>query len=186
VATIHVNRQGVGAGTTGNDTIYGDNRINILGGTKGNDALWGRGGADIIGGAAGNDTLYGDGGNDILSGGLGRDTLTGGAGQDIFIFDARPSASTIDTITDFRVKDDTIWLDKRIFTAAGKANAVLSAAAFWKGDKAHDSSDRIIYNDKTGVVSYDPDGTGAKAAVDFAKIKDGLALTYKDFAVIAV
>jgi Ca2+-binding RTX toxin-like protein len=47
-----------------------------------------------------------------------------------------------------------------------------------------DSGDRIIYNDKTGVLSYDADGTGSTAAVKFAVIENFAKLTAADFLVI--
>jgi 16S rRNA U516 pseudouridylate synthase RsuA-like enzyme len=60
----------------------------------------------------------------------------------------------------------------------------LKASYFKIADKAQDKDDYIIYNKKTGVLSYDADGSGSKAAVDFAVIKKNLSLTYNDFAVI--
>jgi Ca2+-binding RTX toxin-like protein len=55
---------------------------------------------------------------------------------------------------------------------------------FWIGDKAHDASDRVIYNNKTGALSYDQDGTGAKAAVQIATLNKNLKMTFADFFVI--
>ena len=57
----------------------------------------------------------------------------------------------------------------------------MSSSAFYAGAAAHDSTDRIIYNSNTGALSYDPDGTGAAAAVQFAELSPGLVLTYQDF-----
>ena len=36
----------------------------------------------------------------------------------------------------------------------------------------HDANDRIVYNKKTGVLFYDEDGSGAKAAVQIAILKN--------------
>ena len=41
----------------GNDTIYGDNNVNVLSGLGGDDILVGFGGADILAGGDGNDTI---------------------------------------------------------------------------------------------------------------------------------
>lgn len=47
-----------------------------------------------------------------------------------------------------------------------------------------DADDHIIYNDVTGALSFDVDGTGAAAAVQFATLSAGLALTNSDFLVV--
>jgi Ca2+-binding RTX toxin-like protein len=186
---------------TGNDTFYGNDYVDVIRGGYGNDLVYSYGGADIVFGDAGNDRLYGVGGDDDLYGGTGRDslnggsgsdyisggldidTLAGGSGRDYFVFDAKPSASNVDTITDFTPADDTIMVDNKIFTRVGP-NGWLSSAAFWTGTKAHDSSDRIIYSKATGALLYDPDGTGIAAAVKFAQLKAGLAITKYDFYVL--
>lgn len=139
--------------------------------------------ADTIKGSSVANALTGAGGNDKLYGGLGKDLLTGGEGKDTFVFDTKPGSSNIDTISDFNVKDDTIWLDDDVFTKAGKVGD-LSAAAFYIGAKAHDASDRIIYDKATGKLFYDADGTGSTAAVQFALLSKGLALTAADFDII--
>ena len=47
-----------------------------------------------------------------------------------------------------------------------------------------DANDRIIYNNATGDLLYDTDGNGAAAAVRFANVGAGLALTNNDFLVV--
>ncbi len=56
--------------------------------------------------------------------------------------------------------------------------------SFWIGSKAHDKNDRIIYDNKKGILYYDADGTGAKAAVQIATISKKLLMTEKDFFII--
>ncbi len=180
---VKLDQNGNAVGTSRADSISGNNKSNILGGLGGNDTLRGLGGADIIDAGAGNDRIYGDGGNDLMSGGLGRDTMTGGAGYDFFAFESRLSKSAIDTVTDFSVKYDTIMLWKGIFKVVASSNGLISSAAFWAGPKAHDRSDRIIYDKSTGALSYDPDGTGSKAAQQFAILDKNLKMTHKDFLV---
>ena len=60
----------------------------------------------------------------------------------------------------------------------------LPADAFRIGAAAADATDRIIYNSATGDISYDSDGTGANAAILFAKVTPLTALTNADFFVV--
>ncbi|MCG7392082.1 calcium-binding protein [Microvirga sp. ACRRW] len=104
--------------------------------------------------------------------------------KDAFIFDDKLSKKTsVKKIADFDVKNDTLCLSKEVFKKIAKKGD-LSKAAFYSGTKAHDASDRIIYDKKTGVVSYDADGKGGAAAIKFAKIDAGLKLTADHFLVI--
>ena len=117
-------------------------------------------------------------------GGAGNDTLTGGAGNDTFFFNsALSAASNVDWITDFYAPADAIRLASTVFSALG-AVGTLTQAAFHIGDAAHDASDRIIYNNATGALSYDADGNGAAVAVQFATLNATLTLTNADFLVI--
>jgi Ca2+-binding RTX toxin-like protein len=138
------------------------------------DTLKGDSLANKISGGAGNDKLYG---------GLGMDVLAGGAGGDTFVFDTKLGSTNVDTIKDFNVVQDTIWLDDDIFTKAG-AIGDLTANAFYMGSKAHDASDRVIYDKTSGKLWYDDDGTGGHAAVQFAVIGKGFTLTATDFDII--
>ncbi|MGO4389290.1 cadherin domain-containing protein [Microvirga sp. 2YAF29] len=155
----------------------------ILRGTAKNDVLQGRNANDILYGLNGNDKLYGGVGNDKLYGGSGKDTLDGGFGQDIFVFDTKLSKVNQDKILDFKVVDDTIHLAKSVFSKLDK-KSVLKSAEFYVGTKAHDASDNLIYNKKTGALYYDADGTGAQAQIQIATLSKNLKMTYKDFFVI--
>jgi len=142
------------------------------------------GGTDNISGT-GNElgnTITGNAGNNIINGKGGNDLLRGLGGSDTFAFTSPLGATNIDTIVDFSVVDDTIRLENAYFT--GLALGVLPAAAFFQGTAAHDSSDRIIYNSANGALSFDKDGLGGVAGVQFAKVSQGLAITNADFSVI--
>nr|WP_281409329.1 calcium-binding protein [Microvirga terricola] len=170
-------------------SLTGSNTANRIIGTRGNDVLKGQGGNDALLGNAGRDALYGGIGNDKLYGGLDSDVLKGDAGKDIFVFDTKLHASkNVDKILDFSVKDDTIWLDNAVFKKLGSGSPTkpkkLAADMFHIGTSAHDASDRIIYNKKTGVLYYDPDGIGGAAAIKFAVLSKNLKMTYADFYVI--
>lgn len=166
------------------DTIRGDWDNNILAGNLGADLLDGRDGGDTLYGDDGNDKLYGGEGGDWLYGGTGNDTLVGGVDyeHDGFVFDTKLNSKTnVDRITNFDAWNDTIYLARSVFTKI--KSGWLSSSAFYTGTKAHDKSDRIIYNKKTGDLFYDADGTGKTAQVKFAILSKNLALKYYDFAV---
>jgi Ca2+-binding RTX toxin-like protein len=139
--------------------------------------------SDQIYGGNGVNRLSGGAGNDLLNGGLGNDVLIGGAGNDTFFFNSALGATNIDVISDFVVVNDTIRLENAVF-AALSVPGTLAAAAFHLGAAAADASDRIIYNTATGAISYDTDGTGGSAAVQFATVANGLALTNADFFIV--
>ena len=181
---IYASGSGEVDGTSGRDTIYGNAYENYIFGYQANDRIYGGRGDDELFGAAGSDRIFGDAGHDIISGGAGRDTLTGGSGRDEFDFDERPSNSNCDTITDFRPSDDTIVVYLDYFKKVGTGDGYLKSSAFWKGSAANDADDRIIYDNATGAIYYDPDGTGSQAQVMFAKVGKGLKITYKDFYVL--
>jgi Ca2+-binding RTX toxin-like protein len=111
--------------------------------------------------------------------------MSGGAGQDRFVFDSTPAAGNVDGIQDFNVTDDTILLDRAVFTALGSPGA-LSAEAF-STTGASDLNDRILYNTSTGQLFYDADGLGGGAAIQFATLTivgTLTTLTHADFQII--
>lgn len=177
-------------GATGIDTVL-SSITRTLGANLENLTLTGSSNIDGVGnsldnviiGNSGNNKLYGGVGADTLNGGAGADYLSGGAGADAYVFNSALGGGNVDTISGFSVTDDTIHLENGIFTAVGGAG-VLSAAAFRIGAAAGDASDRIIYNSATGALLYDADGNGAGAAIQFAQLSTGLALTHNDFLVI--
>jgi Ca2+-binding RTX toxin-like protein len=136
---------------------------------------------NLTGNASGN-IVIGNDGNNIIGGGDGDDELTGLGGQDSFRFDTALNAATnVDVITDFNVADDTILLENAVFDTIG---AALGAEEFIIGAAAQDAGDRIIYNSANGALLFDSDGTGGTAAVQFAQLSTGLALTNLDFLVV--
>jgi RTX calcium-binding nonapeptide repeat (4 copies)/Cadherin domain len=139
------------------------------------------------------DTFYGGAGDDKLWGGYGNDTLWGGVGKDVFVFDGKLGTSktdrkvNYDTIKDYSVKDDSIWLEGDLF----KSNKVLYAKIkkgteiapkkleskfFTVGDKAKQADDYFVYDAKKRVLYYDADGSGSKAAIEMATFTNNKAL----------
>lgn len=181
--TSATTRLDIDASAVGNAlTMIGNNGVNTLTGTNY---------ADILQGQRGNDTLIGNAGNDTLYGGIGRDRLTGGSGRDVFVFDSTPNTTTNrDTLTDFSVTDDTLQFSKAIFAALAGSGS-LPSTQFRSGAgivSAADSDDRFVYNNSTGALYYDADGTGSSQAVVVAVIgTTGArpALTAADIEIIA-
>lgn len=167
------------AGGDGDDVVYGRQNNDTLSGGAGADDVYGGDGDDVVFGGDGEDLLDGSNGADRLDGGAGADTLNGGAGADAFVFSTLLGGGNVDVIMGFIVADDTIELAISVFgtIAAGP----LAASAFVIGAAAADADDRIIYDPTTGALWYDADGDGAGAAVQFATLATGLALTNADF-----
>jgi Ca2+-binding RTX toxin-like protein len=188
------------AGGIGNDVYYIDNVGDVvveeagagidtvhsiyslfLGDNVENLVLRGGGNLRGIGNALDNAIIGNDGANDIYGKG-GADVLTGGLGADRFFFDTAPGEGNVDVITDFVVGEDRIVLDDAVFAGVG-APGGLGAGQFRDGAAA-DPSDRILYDSATGSLFYDADGDGAGAAVLFARVEAGLALSHADFAIV--
>jgi Ca2+-binding RTX toxin-like protein len=144
----------------------------------------GFGSIDLTGNASSQE-IRGNAGNNMIAGGLGNDILTGLFGEDAFIFNTALGAGNVDSITDYSVAQDQIRLDNATFTNlfATEGNW-LTADEFRIGAAAADANDRIVYNSATGALFYDADGSGAGAAVQFATLTTGLALTSNEFFIV--
>ena len=143
------------------------------------------GAADLAG--TGNDAanaLTGNGANNVLAGRGASDRLEGGAGRDAFLFDSALAGAGVDTILDFAAADDSIRLDRSFVTGFAETGT-LRLAAFREGARAVDDSDRILYDEATGRIFYDADGSGAAAAILFAKVTPGTDLAAADFVIVA-
>jgi hypothetical protein len=130
--------------------------------------------------------LLGNAGANTLGGRFGKDTITAGASRDTFVFDTKLAKANVDTITDFKHNKDTLALDDAIVAAIGSS---LSAGEFYAksgATKAHDRSDRIIYDTKTGKLFYDDDGnrSGGHAPIHFATLSSKPILDHGDFAIV--
>lgn len=142
------------------------------------------GAADAINLTANNlaNQLFGNTGDNVLDGKEGSDILTGFRGADSFAFTSVLGASNVDTIRDFEQGSDRILLDDAVF--AGLTPGALPAAAFVTGSAATDADDRIIYDQTTGALSFDADGSGSGAAVQFATLLGAPTIAASDFMVI--
>lgn len=142
---------------SGDDAIKGSTGNDVLIAAKGDDRLFGKGG---------DDKLFGQKGRDQLDGGEGTDRLNGGGGEDVYVFSETPG-NGIDQIVDFR-SGETLRLSSQAFV--GLSPGQLPSDQFVSGTEAADADDRIIFDTATGAVSFDADGTGPTAQVQFAII----------------
>nr|WP_281432965.1 M64 family metallopeptidase [Microvirga terrestris] len=186
----------------GSDTAYasvsyalGDSEVETLvalGSTA--ISLTGTQSANRLHGNSGKNTLKGQAGHDTIHGGGGNDTLWGEHGRDVFVFNSKLGTHTsdrkvnFDRLTDFKVDDDTIWLDNAVFRKLGKGSEAkpvkLSHELLSVSGDAKERDDHIIYNRKTGVLSYDADGSGRGRMVEFAQLAKNLKLTSSDFFIV--
>jgi subtilisin-like proprotein convertase family protein len=166
-------------------TLNGDARANTLRGTEGADNIFGFSGNDSLLGLAGIDMLDGGVGNDSLNGGLGSDTLLGGTGNDQFIFNTTLGEDNVDRVIGFNVLYDTLVLENTGIFSALTRLGTLTADAFTMGTAATRTTQRIVYDNTSGQLFYDADGSGADAQIQFATLTDlSGVLTRQDFMVI--
>jgi serralysin len=144
--------------------------------------LYGEGGSDTLLGKGGGDYLFGGAGNDTLDSGFGCDVLIGGSGADQFSFSTALGAGNMDTIQDFSVAEgDRIVLSRSVFMDVG--TGALSSAYF-KAGTATSFDHHILYYQGSGELFYDVDGSGGVAAIKFATVSAGTALSASHFFIV--
>ena len=177
-------------GGSGNDQLDGGADNDRLSGGSGNDVLKGGTGNDRLAGGTGNDTLEGGSGDDFLSGDIGADTLTGGQGKDSFVVALNQG---VDTITDFTIGQDKLFLDQSItsklahaplspeYDIAGSLVNFRSDIGLFIGGRG-DGSAELVFDQTTQKLFFDADGMlGAGAAVELAQLVGVSHLTASDF-----
>ncbi|NOT72414.1 MAG: hypothetical protein HOP09_14410 [Hyphomicrobium sp.] len=154
----------------------GTNPINLTG-NEFRQIIRGNNGTNTLLGGGGNDSLYGYGGNDTIESQAGNDSLFGGTGVDRFQFRQSQlgAASGVDRIYDFTAADYI-----KIDTASVLSERALLSTEFAAGTTALDASDRVIYDQVSGAVWFDADGTGAQAKILFAVLDTKPAVTAAD------
>jgi Ca2+-binding RTX toxin-like protein len=130
------------------------------------DVLLGTEEDDHLEGGKGNDKLYGGNGWDVLDGGVGKDLLVGGPHGDSFRFSSKLGKGNVDKVKFFSPYYDRIELDADVFK--GLTPGLLDRAALHYGKQAADADDRIIYDQPTGNLFFDADGSGEARKVKFA------------------
>ena len=170
----------------GNDALYTSVSYTLAGGSEIEVLSTNTHGATAAINLTGNataQTIFGNAGANTLDGKGGNDYLQAFGGADTFAFTTALGAGNVDTIAGFSTVDDVIVLDDAVFAGVGSLGA-LGASAFHTGAAAADAGDRIVYNSATGQLFFDADGAGGGAAVQFATLQAGLALSASDFQVI--
>ncbi|MBN3922019.1 calcium-binding protein [Nostoc sp. NMS4] len=120
--------------------------------------------------------------NDILTGGNGNDTLNGGGGTDTFAFNSFNEG--IDRLDDFNTTNELIRVSIAGF-GGGLSPGSLSANQFTIGASATTSTQRFIYNDVTGALFFDQDGSASFfTQIQFAQLSPGSSLTKNNFVVV--
>ena len=130
-------------------------------------------------GTTGDDVITLKSGVNAVHGGLGSDVFAAGSGTDTFYFDTA-IGKDVDKIIGFTASRDALVLDHSVFAGLG-SSGVLASSAFTIGSAAQSAATRVIYDDKSGDLYFDADGTGSKAAVLFAHVDPHLALTSANF-----
>ncbi|QLE44366.1 calcium-binding protein [Nostoc sp. C052] len=172
------------SGTIDNDNIVGSNGNDTLfGGYGGNDTIIGGVGNDILIGGYGNNALTGGAGNDTLTGGGGNDSLYGGTGTDTFVFNNYNGG--VNSLYDFNATNELIQVSAAGFGGGLLPGSVL-ASQFVIGTSATTSNQRFIYNNATGGLFFDQDGSASGfTQVKFAQLSTGLSLTNNNFVVVS-
>ncbi|MCP4821754.1 MAG: calcium-binding protein [Shimia sp.] len=132
-----------------------------------------------------NNTIIGTPFDNTLIGREGNDVLKGQAGDDTFVFDRAIGTGNVDRIIDFETiagDNDTLKF-KASALGGGVAAGVLDAADFATGTAAADASDRFVFDQASGQLWYDIDGTGAAAQVLLATFEQNAAVQADDILV---
>jgi Ca2+-binding RTX toxin-like protein len=190
------------AGTTGNDTI-----TLASAGTYANAVIWGQGGVDTLTGGSGADTIYGGAGADVITSGAGTNehVYVGTGADDVkFTDEAQYTAAEADKKYDI-IHGFISGTDELKFTGAGftgvttdttitkgtaaDANNVLitlsggdwvTAGAAAGGVAAGHANQRFLYNQGSGRLYYDADGSASGTAKLVAQLLDATNVVVTD------
>ncbi len=133
--------------------------------------------------ASGNDganIIIGNAGDNRIAGGEASDTLTGNGGSDTFVFDNCHDG--IDQITDFVSGTDIIEIGRLGF-AQNMQLGQLGEDSLVFGTTATQNQAQFLYDQSTGNLSIDMDGTGFGEALVFANLGAGTSLVASDIVV---
>jgi len=134
-------------------------------------------------GGKGKDVLVGLEGSDELIGGRDKDKMTGGEGEDLFIYTNKKDGSKKGAkVTDFMEGEDMIGVAGKRFKVKGKEGDLLKDKFITIGSEAESKKTRFIYDDTSGLLVYDENGSGR--GKDFAPAKLGKGLSEIDIMIL--
>lgn len=178
-------------GSAGANVLSGGDGFDDISGLGGNDVLRGEKGEDDLSGGSQNDQLFGGEGADRLNGGTGDDTLNGDAGFDVLIggrgrdqFDFLSTfAGSQDSVVDYKIADDTLRLSA-VLVGLGRG-ALLPRNFKNTSIGSLDQNDRIVFDQATGRLLFDANGSRFGAEVLIATFQGGaLPLTASEIQLI--
>ncbi len=135
--------------------------------------------------AFGNDaenTIIGNAGDNRIAGGEASDVLTGNGGSDTFVFDNCHDG--VDLVTDFVSGTDVIEIGRLGF-AQNMQLGQLGVDSLVFGTTATQNQAQFLYDQSTGNLSIDMDGTGFGEALVFANLGAGTSLAASDIVITA-
>jgi Ca2+-binding RTX toxin-like protein len=130
-------------------------------------------------GTEGNNFILNSPGKDTVNGKGGNDTVTLREGQDTFVYD---SPNGITQFLDFSPQEDTIQVSAQGF-GGGLQAGELSPDAFATSG-ATTAKTRFVYDDGTGALSFDADGSGSGEAIQIGQFWPTNGVTSSDILVI--
>ncbi len=133
------------------------------------EAIWGTGLGDSVRGGAASEEMY-------LA--KGRDTMTGGGGSDTFVWESRSEFGQGDVITDFAATGP--GADKLAFYTPDIAG-MSATLRLVNGTAATTAQATFIFNAANDTLFWDPDGTGAAAALAIVKLTNVASLSAANF-----
>jgi Ca2+-binding RTX toxin-like protein len=153
------------------ENLWGSDFADTLGGTDAAGQVYGFGGTD---------TLYGYGGDDNLYGGDATDTLSGGTGANTFFFLLQNEGG--DVITDFVSGQDRVFFSEYWFGLPIAPAGAIDPSRFVSGDHpvATAAGASFLFDTTSHQLLFDPDGSGAQAAILMATFGNGVNLTAGD------
>lgn len=133
------------------------------------EAIWGTDRADSVRGGAANNEFY-------MA--LGRDTMSGGGGSDTFVWESRAEFGQGDVVTDFTATGTAA--DRLAFWTPG-ITGMDTTPRLVNGTAATSAQATFIFNAANDTLYWDPDGTGAAAALAVVRLTNVASLSAANF-----